>query len=163
MSTQKSLNLLSSIYLQAIRGRLVDLGLGEVLDDATTIKEATKGRDGTAKSVGTLLDVVVALKLGLSDAAQPSAAVVSAGNAAALLARGARAGVLLEAGVGDAALAVGHGAVLVLALDEDGVAGGAAHTLDVDEAGRGNGGEEENRGDVGELHLGGLGCFCLSW
>jgi hypothetical protein len=134
---------------------LVDLSLVQVVDDPGAVKQAAVAGARTAQRVAALNDVVVALQVGLLDAAEGAAAVVSAGNAAALLAVGGGAGVLLQAGVGHAALAVGHGAVLVLALDQDGVAGRVLDALDVDDAGRGDGDEaEEDRGEGGELHVG---------
>jgi hypothetical protein len=81
--------------------------------------------------------------------------VVAAGDAAAGLAVLGGAGVLLQAGVGDAAGARGDRAVLVLATDQEGVrvAGHVADTLDVGDAGGGKGSEAEDHGGDGELHL----------
>jgi len=78
---------------------------------------------------------------------QLSRTVVAARHAAASLAVGRVTGVLLEVGVGHAACAVRHGAVLVLA----GHDGGRVLGQGGDEAGTGDG--EEDGGER-ELHLG---------
>jgi hypothetical protein len=71
--------------------------------------------------------------------------VVAAGDAAAGLAVGGGAGVLLQVGVGHAAGAAGDRAALVLAGHEGAVLG----------KGGGNGSQAEDEGGEGELHPGG--------
>lgn len=79
--------------------------------------------------------------------------VVSAGNTAAGSAGLAGAGVLLEAGVCDAASARGNRAVLVLPADQSIIAAGTTDVIDIDNAGRDGGGEGHD-GDERELHGG---------
>lgn len=147
---------------------LVDSGIGKRVDDVGTIEQTTVESNSTAQGAAALDDVVVTLEVRLLDAAQgrtaftplistvsrvsesgASLTVVAAGDAAALLAGLAGAGVLLQAGVGDAARAVGDGAVVVLARG-DGVARG-------DGGGGDEGGEAEDSGGESELHVGGFG------
>ena len=81
----------------------------------------------------------------------PRRTVVAAGDAATDLAVGGRAGVLLDAGVGDAAGAAGDGATLVLASHDDAV---------VLRDGRNKAGGGEEKGGERQLHLGGVECWC---
>lgn len=53
---------------------LVDLGLGQRLDDVGTVEETTSGSLGTAQRLATLNDVVVASQVGLGNAAKRAAA-----------------------------------------------------------------------------------------
>ena len=53
---------------------LVDLGLGQRLDDVGTVKETTSGSLGTAQRLATLNGVVVASQVGLGNAAERAAA-----------------------------------------------------------------------------------------
>lgn len=117
-------------------------------------KQARSQKLTTAQVLATLLNGVAADQVGLGHAAQGAAAGAAAGNAAALLAVAGGAGVLLERGVGDAALAAGGRPAGVLAAQDDGVAGDVADALDVGDGGRGDGDEAENGGE-GELHLDG--------
>lgn len=75
------------------------------------------------------------------------------------MAVGSSASVLLQAGVGDTALAAGNRSAAVLAIltgGQDSAARGVANTFSVDDAGGGNGSEAENDGCDGELHFGRL-------
>ena len=72
--------------------------------------------------------------------------VVAARDAAASLAVGSGAGILLQARVGNAASAAGDRAVGVLAADEGGVGG----------QGAGDGGKAQDDGGERELHFGGM-------
>lgn len=72
--------------------------------------------------------------------------VVASRNTAAGLAVRRLAGVLLEVGLGNATVPTGHRPVLVLASHDGGVLG----------QGRGEGGEAEDDGGKGQVHVGGV-------
>jgi len=80
----------------------------------------------------------------------------TAGYAAALRAVGGVADVLLQAGLGDAAVARGHRSVAVgagAAVDGDDLARSVADALGVDDGSRSQSGEADDDGGQRELHL----------